>query len=298
MTESTARAFRWMLGGAFALATMATMAHALANRCDWLLIALVRIFLTFVFSVGLARMAGARLVVWRPRTLWVRSLAGTCSLGCTFFALARLPVAEVLTLTNTYPIWIVLLSWLRMRRAPALFDVLGVASGVVGVALIQRPHLSGSGQTFAAGVALAGSLATAVAMLGLHRLKEIDPRAVVAHFSGVASVLSGAWLLVRREPLGSEAMSASSIVLLLGIGLTGTIGQVLLTRAYAAGPPTKVAMIALTQVIFGMIFDVALWGRSLSAETLLGTALVLAPAALLTRRAALEVEEVEAAAED
>jgi drug/metabolite transporter (DMT)-like permease len=189
----------------------------------------------------------------------------------------------------------VLLSWFRVRRAPSFFDALGVASGTLGVALIQQPHRIGSGQHLAAGVALAGSLATAVAMLGLHRLRDVDPRAVVAHFSGVASVLAGSWLLLRPGAVGTEALHGSAILLLLGIGLTGTIGQVLLTRAYAAGPPTKVAMISLTQVIFGMMFDVALWGRSLGPETLIGTALVLAPAAFLARRAALEVEPEEEA---
>ena len=33
------------------------------------------------------------VVVWRPRVLWVRSLAGTSSLFCSFYALTRLPVA-------------------------------------------------------------------------------------------------------------------------------------------------------------------------------------------------------------
>jgi drug/metabolite transporter (DMT)-like permease len=273
----------WMLGGAFAFATMGGMTHALGARCDWLAIALARIGLTFLFSVALALATGARLVLWRPATLWVRSLAGSCSLVGTFFALTRLPVADVLTLTNTYPIWIVLLSWFRLRRMPSAWDVLGVASGTAGVVLIQQPHVTGDEVAVAA--ALVGSLATAVAMLGLHRLRDIDPRAVVAHFSGVASAIVGIWIAVRGRGIDAELFRTSSLILLAGIGITGTIGQVLLTRAYAAGAPTRVAMVSLTQVIFGMGFDVAIWGRPFTPEVLLGIALVVAPAAWLTRSA-------------
>src|SRR4051812_47535402 len=94
----------WMLWGAFSFATMGAMTHALGSQCSWLQIALVRALVMYLAIVAVARAASVRLVVWRPAVLWVRSLAGTASLFCSFYALTRLPVAEVLTLTNTYPI--------------------------------------------------------------------------------------------------------------------------------------------------------------------------------------------------
>src|SRR5262249_38881507 len=72
--------------------------------------------------------------------------------------------------------------------------------------------------------------------------------------------------------------------LLLAVGVTGTLGQILLTRAYAAGAPARVAVLGLTQVVFGMGFDVLLWQRTLPPASLAGTALVLAPTAWLIRR--------------
>jgi drug/metabolite transporter (DMT)-like permease len=73
--------------------------------------------------------------------------------------------------------------------------------------------------------------------------------------------------------------------LLVGVGVTGTVGQIFLTKAYAAGVPSRVAVLSLTQVVFGMGFDVALWQRSFPMTSLVGTALVLAPTAWLLRRA-------------
>ena len=189
----------WMITAAFCFASMGALAHALGPRCDWLLIALIRILCTFVFSVELAWIGRARLVLWTPRTLWIRSVSGTISLACTFYALTCLPVADVLTLTNTYPLWIVLLSLRQLSRGEIGIDLLCVVSGVAGVTLIQHPYLSGKGD-LAVLVALFASFTTAVAMLGLHRLRTVDACAVVAHFSGLASlVLSRKLHLCRKS---------------------------------------------------------------------------------------------------
>src|SRR2546421_455202 len=77
------------------------------------------------------------------------------------------------------------------RRLPTAGEALGVVTALVGMVLIQQPHLGGD--RFAALVALLSSFATAIAMIGLHRLRGIDARAIVAHFAGVASLFAGAW---------------------------------------------------------------------------------------------------------
>lgn len=255
--------------------------HALGPRCDWLLIALIRILCTFVFSVELTWIARARLVLWTPRTLWIRSVSGTIGLICMFYAFTRLPVADVLTLTNTYPLWIVVLSLRHLSRAELRIDLLCVLSGVAGVALIQRPYLSGKGD-IAVLVALLASFTTAIAMLGLHRLRTVHASAVVAHFSGLASLVLSVWVYVHPRLASAATFEITTLLLLLGVGLTGTIGQVLITKAFAAGPPSKISVLSLSQVIFAMGFDILLEGRVLTPSTLLGFVLVLTPTAWVT----------------
>src|SRR5262245_20684526 len=143
MTDAAVRPALWMLQGAIAFAAMGAITSLLGTRCDWLLIALIRVAFMFVTSVSLARALKVRLVFVRPGTLWLRSLAGSFSLVCNFFAMTRLPLGNVLTLTNSYPLWIVLLSALVLRQPPTAAETLGVASGLVGVVLIQRPQFTG-----------------------------------------------------------------------------------------------------------------------------------------------------------
>jgi drug/metabolite transporter (DMT)-like permease len=287
MPDHPARPALWMLCGALAFAMMGALTHALGPRCDWLLIALVRALFMFVSAVAMARLRGARLAVWAPPTLWVRSLAGSLSLVCNFYAMTRLPIADVLTLTNTYPLWIVLMSAAWLGGRPSWGEIVGVLSGLAGVALVQRPHLGGD--HLATAIALGSSVSTAVAMLGLHRLRGVDPRAIVAHFAAVGSLVAGTWLALRGTTDLSRGAEPLTLLMLLGVGVSGTIGQLFLTRAYAAGPPGEVSIVGLSQVVFAMGFDVVLWGRHLTPWTLAGFALVLGPSALLAGRAARRV---------
>ena len=282
MTDPAARPGLWMLAGALAFAVMGALTHAIGARIDWMVAAWFRASFMFVAAVLLARSAGVRLAVWDPPTLWTRSLAGSFSLVCNFYALSHLPVAEALTLSNTQPLWIALLSVPLLRQAPSMAEVVGVTSGLAGVALIQRPDLEGDG--LAAGAALLGALSAAVAMMGLHRLRGLDPRAIVAHFAGVASLVASACLVARPESFASHLFDPVTIGMLLAMAGSGTVGQFLLTRAYSSGPPARMAVIGLVQVVFALGFDVALWHRAIPPATLIGIALVMAPAAWLAAR--------------
>jgi drug/metabolite transporter (DMT)-like permease len=279
-----------MLLGSMAFAAMGTLAHALGPFCDWPLIALVRSSLVLLFAAILARSAGVRLVFWGPRTLWMRSLAGSVSLIGTFFALTRLPVSNVLTLTNTFPIWVALLSWPLLGEPPSGRVWLAVGSGVAGVALIQQPHFAEG--NFASLVALASSLSTAIAMIGLHRVQKIDVRAIVVHFSGVASLFCLASLFLVEGTATSGVMLDKRLVLmLLGVGLTATVGQLFLTKAFASGPPARVSVVGLTQIVFALGLEMVIWPHSLTPATLLGMALVLAPTAWLMVHRPVEATE-------
>jgi drug/metabolite transporter (DMT)-like permease len=123
-------------------------------------------------------------------------------------------------------------------------------------------------------------------MIGLHRLKSLHTWAIVVHFSFVSLLFSTAsFFLFERNAASAGELSARTALMLLGVGLSATIGQFFLTKAFTSGPPARVAVVGLTQVGFGMVFDAVLWGRSFGPLTLLGTILIVAPTGwLLWRR--------------
>ncbi len=270
--------YLWMLTGSVAFAVMGSLAHGLGREnCDWRVIALVRSFLAFVFAAALTRAAGARFVFRSPAALWVRSLAGSLSLVCTFYALSRLPQSEVLTLTNVFPLWIALLCWPLYGRRPTAPLLLALACGLAGVALVQQPRFAEG--NLGAATALVASMATACSMLGLNRLTALDPRAIVVHFSGVSCLACIACMFLFDSRAGLALPGGRGLFMLLGVGLCATSGQLCLTKAFASGPPTRVALVGLTQIPLAMLFDVVVWGHGFGVATLLGTALVLGPTA-------------------
>ncbi|MBM3983216.1 MAG: DMT family transporter [Planctomycetes bacterium] len=290
MTQPDARPYIWMLCGSFSFAIMAVLAEALTRRpagappvCDWQTVAVFRAGLVALFAAILAKAAGVKLVWFRPARLWVRSVAGSCSMVCAFYAFSALDSRDVVTLSNTFPIWVVLISWPLYRHFPGGKTLLAVLVGVAGVVLVEQPHIEAGNWAVVAALASAGF--TAVAMLGLHRLHDIDPRAVVVHFSAVATGFCVVAFLTtpRTEPL-ARVIEPLVALKLLGIGVSATVGQVFLTLAFGRGAPAKVSVVGLTQIVFVMGLSVWLFGHEVNATALVGTALVIAPTAWLLSR--------------
>jgi drug/metabolite transporter (DMT)-like permease len=279
-----------MLMGCATFTLMYTLVHELRQVCDWQVIALVRTGLACLFALTLAKLAGAKLVLIRPPVLWIRSIAGSISLLCSFFAMTRnVPLSNVLAINNVFPLWVALLAWPTLGTRPSWALLASVVVAVAGVFLIRVHSLGeigalfdfGDDGTLAAVFALVASLATAVAMLGLNRLHWIDTRAVVAHFSGVSMLfcLAALWGFDRHRPALEGLTNLRTVAVLLGVGLAATIGQICLTKAFTIGAPAKVALVSLTQLVMTMLVDVYMFDESFTPLNLLGITMVMAPTA-------------------
>jgi drug/metabolite transporter (DMT)-like permease len=280
------RAYLFMLLSSLAFASMGALSHVAGERCDWHLVAVARGSLAFVFTLALSLAAGVRLVLFRPALLWMRSVAGSLGVLFAFYALTHLPVSTALTLSNTVPVWVTLLAWPVLGQRPRASVWVAVAAGLAGIVLIQRPEAGG--ERLAAGLALANAVSTSVSMIGLNRLGGVDARAVVTHFSGVATVFTVGFMLlsggrVDYAPLGD----ARTLALLLGVGLSATVGQLAMTKAFALGHPSRVSVVGLMQIVFALVFDLLFWQRQFGPLVVLGIALVVAPSAWLMLRSPL-----------
>lgn len=294
--ESSRTAYLHMLWGSLAFATMGAFGHAAGEHCSWQWVAIARTTVAFLIAFLIARAAGIKLVLWGPRTLWIRSIAGSIGLLCNFYAITHLPVSDALTLMNTAPIWVAVLMWVFFGQRPGAGTWTAVLLGVAGIALIQQPHFESG--VFAGMLALCGALCTSIAMLGLNRLQSLDPRAIVTHFSGVSSLITILFLLLTGSSNIISPSGFRAFALLLLTGTSGVIGQMGMTLAFAKGHAARVSVVSLAQILFALIFDLVIWRRSINLVSLIGMALVAAPTAWLilhdvTRRAE-RVVEVEA----
>ena len=273
-----------MLASSLSFALMGVLSHAAGERCDWQLVAVARSSLAFLFTLTLSLSAGVRLVLFKPSTLWMRSIAGSFGVLFAFYALTHLPVSTALTLSNTVPVWLTLLAWPVLGQRPRAGMWTAIVVGLAGVVLIQRPEAMGD--RLAGALALGNALSTSVSMIGLNRLGGVDARAVVTHFSGVATVFTLAFMLLSGGRVDYGALhDTTTLALLFGVGLAATAGQLTMTKAFAsAAVPSKVSVVGLMQIVFALLFDLLLWHRRFDALALLGIALVVIPSAWLMLR--------------
>jgi drug/metabolite transporter (DMT)-like permease len=278
----SAAPYLWMLSGSLAFSVMAALAHALGASLGWQLVALARALFPLAFVTLWAVAAGVTLVLWRPRVLWMRSLAGSFSLICTFYAFTNLPPSDVMTLTNMFPVWVALLSWIFLKERPTAAVAIAIASGITGVVLVRGGHDLPQADR-AVVIALVASVSTAVAMIGLHRLRGLDTRAIVVHFSLVSSVfaLAALFLFDQDRPALPESLQPIDWGMFVGLGITATLGQICLTKAFATGPPSKVSVVCLTQILFALFLEVTFLGHDLDGYKLAGMFLVVTPTAWL-----------------
>jgi drug/metabolite transporter (DMT)-like permease len=167
-----------------------------------------------------------------------------------------------------------------LHVAPSLATWVAAIAGVAGVALIQSPHFqSDPKSTWPIALALSAALTNALAMLGLNRLKGLDPWAIVVHYSGFATVVVlGSWL-VGPTPDLTPLAQPRVLVLLLGVGLAATFGQLCVTQAFTKGPPARMSVVGLSQILFALGLDLVFAGSSIEPLAVAGIALILAPTA-------------------
>ena len=88
-------------------------------------------------------------------------------------------------------------------------------------------------------------------------------------------------LLTNRKDYSTQLSDKSVLLLLVLVGATGVAGQIGMTQAFAKGHASRISVIALSQILFGLAFDMLFWHHAVNALSLLGMALVIIPAAWL-----------------
>lgn len=202
-----------------------------------------------------------------------RGLIGFVALLMFFYAIGHLHLATAITLNYTSPLFLAAFMpfMLHERPKPALYTAIII--GFLGVVLLLKPTIQA--QDLLPGlVGVCSGLGAGIAYLivkQLGNLGEPDWRTVF-YFTLISCVGSGIWMLLGN----ATALTWQDMPILLGIGISATLAQLALTRAYRTGQTLLVASLSYTTVVISSLFGLWFWGEQLLPSEWIAIALIVA----------------------
>ena len=210
----------------------------------------------------------------------LRGAAHACGVALWFFAMARIPIAEVTAIGYLTPILVTLgAAWL-FGEALKLRRVLGVAVGFAGALVILRPGLAEvtTGQVAQLGAATF----FAVSYLMAKRLTALaSPEAIV----GMLTLLCTLALL----PLAALDWQTPTVVDLGFLALTAvlaTAGHWTMTKALQAAPVSVTQPVHFLQLVWASLIGVLFFGEAVDPWVVAGGAIIIGAASYIARREA------------
>jgi S-adenosylmethionine uptake transporter len=253
-----------------------------------------------VFITLLARARGVRLATPVPRMHLTRGLLGVTSLCLWFWAIAGLPLATAMTLNAMSSIWmaVYLMGGAILLGGKAVDGrlVATVLVGFAGVACVLQPTFR-QDQLLWGLAGLGSGLVASMAYLSVTALGRAgEPELRVVFYFSLASVVAGAGLsLFTGTPWQFSGHSGKGLALLLGVGLSATMAQVLLTAAYARGRLLVNACLNYSGIAFSALLGWWVFGEQPGWLATAGILLIVAAglAATLLRAQVAPAKDLE-----
>lgn len=238
------------------------------------LIVCARVGFGALMTAPLAYRAVGTGMFWRANPWFhvLRAALFNLSTFTFFWSLKYLPLADALSIFFVQPLVLTALSGWFFGEKVGLRRWAAVMVGFVGVLIIVRPGLV----AFNLGTVFAFGSGCALAMyLALSRRIAGEMPAIVTTFQTsalCALILIGILPFIWVTPTGLQW------VMLVAMGVFGTLGQFLMLRSYDFAEASLLAPFAYTEIIMATLLGWLVFGDFPDAYTILGVGVLIASA--------------------
>lgn len=198
-----------------------------------------------------------------------------------FYAMARLPLAEVTAVGYLNPVAVTLGAALLFGEKLTAPRVLAVLVALLGALIILRPGLravtDGHLAQLCAAMLFAGSYLCAKRLSGVVGAGMIVAMMSLTVTAGLAPFAFAVWVPVSAVQLGWLLLTA----------IFATLGHYAMTRAFAVAPMSVTQPVAFLQLIWATLLGTLAFGEPVDPFVLLGGSLIIAAISLLTWREAV-----------
>jgi drug/metabolite transporter (DMT)-like permease len=250
--------------------------------------AFLRYILGLVFLLPMLKDVREANLTKRQWTLFgVRGLFHSGGVILWFYAMTRIPIADVTAMNYLSPVYVTIGAALFLGERLALRRIAAIVLALVGTAIILRPGFreisTGHLAMLITAIVFAGSYLTAKIMAD-----EVKPTVVVAMLSifvtiGLAPFAFAVWVTPSLSDLG----------LLFCIACFATAGHYTMTLAFAAAPVTVTQPVTFLQLIWAVLLGAVIFGEPVDIWVVFGGVLILASVTFISwREAALRKKPV------
>ncbi len=238
-------------------------------------------FLRFAFGLvflapALLSMRQTRLPegIW-PLFLW-RGALHVAAVIFWFWAMARVPVAEMAAIGFLNPVIVLVIAGLLLGEGLGKGRVVSVLVALLGALVVLRPGLREVSPGHLS--QLAATVCFAVSYIFAKRLSGMAPPSVVV---GILSVTVAAGLL----PIALwvwEPVSGVQLAWLAAVAALATVGHYTMTRAFRAAPLAVTQPVIFLQILWATLLGAMVFGEAVDGYVILGGALIVAAVSLNT----------------
>ena len=206
-----------------------------------------------------------------------RSFFGAIAMAAIFIGLRNLQLAEVTAMAFSGPLWVVVFSMFFLSETIRLKRWIAVGLGFVGTIIISKPGFDNLNFyyiypiIFCIGFAGVSILIRRLTLAG-------EPVWLIAFYFSLFSGLGGLITL----PLGRWIMpNTYDFILLILIGLLGSVANLLLTQSYKLAEVTLTTPLKYLSLVFAIIFGFYFFKEIPTIYTLLGAGLIVVSSAII-----------------
>ncbi|MDO6963367.1 DMT family transporter [Rhizobium alvei] len=228
-------------------------------------IAALIVLAPFVWKIGVRPL----ISVDRPLLQISRVVLSTAEVSAFYFAVAYMPLADVMTYWLASPIYVAALSPFLLGERVGWRRWTAIAIGFVGVMVALEP----SKAVFSAPalISIFGSMAFAFMMITARSLRG-TPDTVLVFWQTLGAGVAG----LATIPFAWVPPAASDVALLALLGVVSMTAHVLVNRAFKLADAAIVAPLQYTQLFWAIIFGYIFFHDLPSATMMAGAALIVA----------------------
>lgn len=264
----------FMLLSSASFATMAALVKELGTAVPLPQMVFLRCILAIpvllVFIVAHKR----PLIVQARGLLFIRTILGLTAMHCFFYALTHMPLADCVFIGRAQPLLLALFAPYVVGESTPRAAWVAIGTGLIGVAFIMKPAMA---WPLAAWIALAAAALAAGAHLMVRRLNKTDyPLVIVFNFTVLTGIITATWAL----PVFT-AMTGRQWLLVIGVAVFASLGQILMTTAYRKDRAPAVAAASYSSVVLSVAYGYFFWGEFPAPFAWLGGCLIVLGGLLL-----------------